>query len=210
MGEFFQRVVGCLNPADFSSDGREISATGGGGGSPGGNPNDLQFNDAGAFGGNDSLQYFPPGISTGNGSLVITIGHAGLFIGDDVPDSMTDVFSAQADRGNLALEMNGADLPGGILILCEDTGGISIDDESTGGIVIGSMGGRVSIEGKDASVAVVIASNNGSILQLGGPVSGGITMQGNLGFFAKTPVAQQTATDLPSVIALLKAYGLSA
>ena len=30
-----------------------------------------------------------------------------------------------------------------------------------------------------------------------------------VGFFRKTPIPQQTATDLPSVIALLKAYGLS-
>lgn len=31
----------------------------------------------------------------------------------------------------------------------------------------------------------------------------------NVGFFGVVPVAQQTATDLASVIALLKAYGLS-
>ena len=31
-----------------------------------------------------------------------------------------------------------------------------------------------------------------------------------VGFFSTVPVVQQVCTDLPSVIALLKAYGLSA
>ena len=105
---------------------------------------------------------------------------------------------------------------GGIKIesFAPGSGGILINDNSGGGIIIETTtpSDAIAIQSGDA-ISLTTAGGTGLILNDTG--GAGVNLQtnpaGKLGFFAVGPIVQQaTPVTLADVIALLKAYGLSA
>jgi hypothetical protein len=174
--------------------------SGGGGGSPGGNTNDIQYNNAGAFAGSDDLQFFPNGFAQGELFIFSASdgGNAQIFAGSNSLEGFAGAVYMQGDGGLCSIDINLTN-QGGITIQNNDTAfaeGIIIIDNSGGNLSILESGGIIQIGG-----------NNG----VGCTVRLGINNSDQLAFFGSIPAFQQPApTTLAEVIAILAAYGLTA
>ena len=179
----------------ITGDGTEahpLVAVGSGGGNPGGNPNDVQFNDAGAFGGTDDFQFFPEG--SAGGEFIIFVSSDGnnceLFIGTDNSSTQTTgTFIAQVDGGDIAIIMNNeADMPLGILLENTHAGGagIKILDTSLGGILLEADGANtIALEGDGVSATAI---NLGNVALTDNPSLRGV----NISLDAKNGIFLQT------------------
>jgi hypothetical protein len=196
--EFLLRVFGCLNPADFTLNNNQIDA--GAGSGPGGNDTDIQFNDGGAFGGDDTLTFDK---TTQNFGFANTL--PGAIVSFNLVGATSNVFLTAGATGQIQIDLNDL-MPGGIEIAAQENA------PGAGGILIVSANagaGALGIEINDGDAVSGAGINIHS--QHNGVKFNGAT----IGFFGSTGTAKPTITGskaanaaLTSLLTALAALGI--
>jgi hypothetical protein len=139
---------------------KQIGGGGGGGGSPGGNDTNIQFNDGGNFGGEDTFTFdkttttvtLDDGSESGSGGGIITGGNSGIQI-------ITDDYSTLSGYISIAAGMNTSS--GGEGGSMEITSGNALSDGIPGSITIRSGAcGDLGDPGQNDGGALSIFSGN--------------------------------------------------
>jgi hypothetical protein len=212
-----------------------LHGSGGGGGTPGGADNDIQFKSgASSFGGSNDLQFFPDGST--DGELLIFAASDGsaatLFIGTDTTEQSSDQFFMQCDASLMFISANvgGVGGLGAFEIQNQDTGGIQINDSGGGGIFVTSTTDDVQINATEGEVLIqggggssinvgdigsgIIIIQSGNFMQinaLGSSVNIQTTSTDTVAFFGAAGAAQAAApTTLAEVITILTNLGFCA
>jgi hypothetical protein len=209
--------------ATLSGDGTEarpLRAVGGGG-TPGGPNQAIQFNDGGVFGG--EVGAFPlPGMAwdktTGEitivgapGGLQSFLGAAGANAGFQVDDTGASPVVLVVNDVNGGEVLVASDGVGGFIKINADSG---IDLETTNqNITVTADAGLISIEAHDD--VIIISDTTSTKIRSGGGTMIEVANPNKIGFFTATPIAQPTVTGsrggnaaLASLLTQLAALGL--